>query len=115
AARRWYFDFFRPLASRVRKRRLGRAFPGERTADIVVRLRAFRSEEARLGHEVSWERALEHFAAAYDSTHPWRIWDPRRALDLSRLVPFGRRRAEPPEPESPPADGATQAERSPPR
>jgi hypothetical protein len=140
AARRWYFDFFRPLAAQVRKRRLGRAFPGERTADILVRLRAFRSEEARLGHEVSWERALEHFAAAYDSTHPWRSWDVRRPWDLSRLVPFGRRRVEHPEPPppagpvapaapvEPPGDpgpqgplgppdaaGAAQAERSPPR
>ena len=66
-----------------------------------VRLRAFRSEEARLGHEVSWERALEHFAAAYDSTHPWRSWDVRRPWDLSRLVPFGRRRIEHPEPPPP--------------
>ena len=125
AARRWYFDFFRPLAAEVRKRRLGRAFPGERTADILVRLRAFRSEEARLGHEVSWERALEHFAAAYDSTHPWRSWDLRRPWDLSRLVPFGRRRVEHPEPPPagepgeppgpPDADGAAQAETLPPR
>jgi nucleotide-binding universal stress UspA family protein len=126
AARRWYFDFFRPLASQVRKRRLGRAFPGERTADIIVRLRDFRSEEARLGHEVSWERALEHFAAAYDSTHPWRTWDVRRPWDLSRLVPFGRKRVEhpapaapapdaPDAPDAPIAEGADQAERSPPR
>jgi hypothetical protein len=87
AARSWYYSFFQPVAARIRSRRLGRAFPGERTADILIRLRDFRHQEARLGHEVSWEAALEHFAAAYDSSHPWRSWDLRRAFNLRRLIP----------------------------
>jgi nucleotide-binding universal stress UspA family protein len=93
----WYYTFFQPLAGQIRAKHLGRAFPGERTADILVRLRDFRAEEARLGHEVSWEAALEHFAAAYDSTHPWRGWDLRRSFDLRRFLPTSKRRADVPE------------------
>jgi nucleotide-binding universal stress UspA family protein len=107
-ARHWYYEFFQPMAAQIRKKRLGRAFPGERTADILVRLRDFRAQEARLGHEVSWERALEHFAAAYDSSHPWRSFDLRRAWGLRRLVPLGRRRAEPPRAPAEPPEAPAQ-------
>jgi nucleotide-binding universal stress UspA family protein len=84
AARGWYYSFFQPMAQRIRARRLGQSFPGERTADILLRLRDFRAEEARLGHEVSWDAALGHFAAAYGRGR-------RSIWDLRRLVPLGRR------------------------
>ncbi|MBI3973759.1 MAG: universal stress protein [Chloroflexi bacterium] len=85
AARRWYVQFFQPMAQRIRSRRLGHSFPGERTADILMRLRDFRREEARLGHEVAWDAALEHFVIAYGRRQPRRRWD------LRRLVPLGKR------------------------
>ncbi|MGH2368335.1 MAG: ParB N-terminal domain-containing protein, partial [Chloroflexota bacterium] len=84
AARHWYYAFFQPMAQRIRARRLGQAFPGERTADILVRLRDFRAEEARLGHEVSWGAALQHFTAAYSPGPRRRGWDLRRFVPLPR-------------------------------
>lgn len=83
-ARQWYFAFFQPLSQRIRARRLGLAFPGERTADILVRLRDFRAEEARRGHDVSWEAALEDFATAYGRGAPRRGWNLRRFVRLPR-------------------------------
>lgn len=83
-ARQWYYAFFQPMARRIRERRLGLAFPGERTADILVRLRDFRAEEARLGHEVSWEAALDHFAIAYGRSPARRGWNLRRFVRLPR-------------------------------
>ncbi|HEX2032808.1 MAG TPA: universal stress protein [Chloroflexota bacterium] len=79
-ARHWYYTFFQPLAQQIRAKRLRQSFPGERTADILVRLWDFRTEEARLGHEVSWSMALEHFAAAYSGGQR-RGW----GFDLRRL------------------------------
>lgn len=84
AARQWYVAFFQPLSQRIRARRLGLAFPGERTADILVRLRDFRAEEARRGHDVGWEAALEDFATAYGRSAPRRGWNLRRLVRLPR-------------------------------
>lgn len=75
--RRWYFTFFQPLQKSIRKRGLRTVFPGERSADILVRLAQFRETEARLGHEVSWETALDHFEVAYGRRSRTRSWSLR--------------------------------------
>ena len=76
---RWYFGFFREMQRSMRAQGLNAAFPGERSADILVRLAQFRESEARLGLEVSWERAVGHFAAAYGRRPRGRGWS---LLDL---------------------------------
>jgi nucleotide-binding universal stress UspA family protein len=64
AAQRWHTRAFRPQAKRIRALRLNRLFPGERTADIFVRLAEHRAAEAeRQGHKVSWDEALRSLAA----------------------------------------------------
>ncbi len=83
AWRHWYFGFFQPMQRAIRKRGLSLVFPGERSADILVRLAQFRETEARLGHEVSWERALDHFEVAYGRRSRTRSWS------LRDLVPMG--------------------------
>jgi hypothetical protein len=66
-ARVWYATEFRPLAVRIRSMRLAEHFPGERTADLVVRVADFREKESeRLGRSLAWEEALEHFIAAQE-------------------------------------------------
>jgi nucleotide-binding universal stress UspA family protein len=77
AWRRWYFAFFQPLQKSISKRGLRTVFPGERSADILVRLAQFRETEARLGHEVSWETALDHFEVAYGRRSRTRSWSLR--------------------------------------
>lgn len=68
AARRWYAEVFRPLQLRVRARRLTQHFPGERTADVVLRLSDHRRLEAqRLSRpiaDLTWEEALTSFPPA---------------------------------------------------
>lgn len=65
AAERWQHKVFGPLRRRIRALGLNRHFPGVRSADIFVHLADHRqAESARLGREVSWEDALESFAAA---------------------------------------------------
>jgi hypothetical protein len=68
AARRWYSEVFRPLQLRVRARRLTQFFPGERTADVVLRLADHRRLEAqRLGRtadNLTWEETLASFPPA---------------------------------------------------
>ena len=44
--RRWYFAFFQPLQKSIRKRGLQTVFPGERSADILVRLAHFRDRKS---------------------------------------------------------------------
>lgn len=64
AAERWYGKVFRPQAKRIRALRLNRFFPGERTADIFVRVAAFRvAEAARRGEKIGWDETLRAFAA----------------------------------------------------
>ena len=46
AARRWETEVYRPVAEKIRARRLSQRFPGERTADVFVRLAADRAEAA---------------------------------------------------------------------
>ncbi|MGI8423324.1 MAG: hypothetical protein ACR2NO_04320, partial [Chloroflexota bacterium] len=65
ASRRWYAEVFRPVQLRVRARRLTQFYPGERTADVVLRLADHRRLEAqRLGRpadELSWEATFASF------------------------------------------------------
>ena len=67
AAARWHAEVFRPLARRIRSRQLHTHFPGDRSADIFIRLADDRRAEAeRRGCEVdgvSWEEALGSLAA----------------------------------------------------
>lgn len=65
AAARWKSSTFRPLQRRLRELRLNQHFPGERSADIIVRIAAFREHESeRHGTVLSWEAALAAFAEA---------------------------------------------------
>lgn len=79
AARRWYGQVYRPLWHRVRERRLTRYFPGDRSADFVARLGAWRAESMENGASengptengastngasaLSWDEALDQFVA----------------------------------------------------
>jgi nucleotide-binding universal stress UspA family protein len=62
ASRRWYAEVFRPLQIQVRARRLTQHFPGERTADVVLRVIDQRKLEAQRRSvdiaEVQWADAL---------------------------------------------------------
>lgn len=64
AAQRWYGEVYRPLWQRVRERRLTRYFPGDRSADFVARVGAWRAEAIASGAPpMSWEEALDQFVA----------------------------------------------------
>jgi nucleotide-binding universal stress UspA family protein len=67
AAQRWYGQVYRPLWHEIRKRRLTRFFPGDRTADFVARVGKWRNEMLESGAPaVSWEAALEGFVATLE-------------------------------------------------
>ena len=65
--RRWYGQVFRPLWHRIRERRMTRYFPGDRSADFVARLGAWRAEiqedntTAGTAPALSWDAALDQF------------------------------------------------------
>jgi nucleotide-binding universal stress UspA family protein len=61
AANRWYALVFRPLWESVRAHELSAAFPGDRTADYIARLFAWREVTAP---HLGWEAALDAFAEA---------------------------------------------------
>jgi len=68
AANRWNREVFRPLWQRVRERRLTRYFPGDRSADFVARVAAWRAEHlARGTPPMSWNEALDGFVASLTS------------------------------------------------
>ncbi|MGE3912412.1 MAG: universal stress protein, partial [Chloroflexota bacterium] len=70
AAQRWYGQVFRPLWQRIRERRLTNYFPGDRSADFVARVGAWRAEMIERGlPAMSWEEALDQFAAGLASQH----------------------------------------------
>jgi hypothetical protein len=59
AARRWETEVYRPVAEKIRARRLSQRFPGERTADVFVRLAADCAEAARSeGRALEWDDAI---------------------------------------------------------
>lgn len=90
-ARRWYTDFFAPMAQRIRALGLARCFPGERTADILVHVADFREQEqARLGRPVGWDEALTRFAETFCAERGQGAW--RRLTGLRELL--RRRRSE---------------------
>src|SRR6266545_2809752 len=59
AANRWQSQVYRPLWQAIRARQLAAVFPGDRTADVVARLAAWRDVEAP---HLDWLAALEAFA-----------------------------------------------------
>lgn len=68
AAERWRVSVYGDLIRRIRALRLNRFFPGERSADIVVRVakhrRALREHE---GRDVNWDEALYSFVGEMDA------------------------------------------------
>jgi hypothetical protein len=60
AAQDWEGDIFRPVSKAIRARRLTQRFPGERTADVFVRVADWREEQ---GKHLSWEEAVAGYAA----------------------------------------------------
>ncbi len=63
AAERWRVVIYGDLMRRIRALRINRHFPGERSADIVVRVADYRRDEsARQGRELGWEEAAQGFA-----------------------------------------------------
>jgi hypothetical protein len=62
AARRWYGEVYRPLWQKVRERRLTRYFPGDRSADFVARVGAWRAAQMEGGAApLPWDEALDRF------------------------------------------------------
>ncbi|MFN8516803.1 MAG: universal stress protein [Chloroflexia bacterium] len=63
AAERWRVSSYSALVGRIRALHLNRRFPGERSADIVVRLADYRRDASALhDREVDWDEALAAFA-----------------------------------------------------
>jgi nucleotide-binding universal stress UspA family protein len=59
AARRWESDVYRPVARQIRALRLTQQFPGERTADVFVRVAQWRTDHPGPdGKLLDWEDAL---------------------------------------------------------
>jgi len=63
AARRWYAQEFRPVQLKLRAARLTEHFPGERTADLFVRLAELRRSPK--GDRPDWDEVLTRFAAQH--------------------------------------------------
>jgi hypothetical protein len=67
AARRWETEVYRPLAREIRGLRLRERFPGERTADIFLRVAEIRDRESsRRASPVEWSEALARLASDGD-------------------------------------------------
>jgi nucleotide-binding universal stress UspA family protein len=71
AAQQWEGAVYRPVAALVRARRLSQLFPGERTADLVVRVVAYRDTvSCATGQVPDWETVLARLEAeSPDGTH----------------------------------------------
>ena len=64
AAQRWYADVYHPLWQRVRQQRLTDHFPGDRSADVIARLGAWRAGPGKdEAASDDWQHALDRFAA----------------------------------------------------
>lgn len=63
AASRWETEVYRPAARQIHALRLTQQFPGERTADVFIRVAAWRDEYAKQhGNLLDWDEALAHCA-----------------------------------------------------
>lgn len=74
AGRLWHANVYRPVAARLRARRLGHCFPDERTADLFVRLADLReAEQARTREAIGWDEALARLCALAEGSpsHEW--------------------------------------------
>ena len=68
AAERWRVSVYGDLIRRIRALRLNRFFPGERSADIVVRVAEHRAAmAAHEGRDITWDEALHSFIAELDA------------------------------------------------
>ncbi len=68
AAQRWEIEVYRPVARRIRALHLTQRFPGERTADVFVRVARLRDELSQhTGHPISWDEAISRCAEAGDA------------------------------------------------
>ncbi len=66
AARVWESEVYRPVARRARSLRLGQYCPGDRTADIFIKIAELREEESeREGRTIDWNEAIERFHARF--------------------------------------------------
>ena len=113
AAQRWYGSVYRPLWQQIREQRLARHFPGDRSADVVARIWAWRNDMLEHGDPaVSWEAALDSFAATLASQQMAR---PRtRGWVAGRLSGSGPRAADPTAaPATPPVGDSAPAPASP--
>ncbi len=61
AAQDWEGEIFRPVSKAIRARRLTQKFPGERTADVLVRVADWRDQP---GKHLSWEAAVAGYGAS---------------------------------------------------
>jgi nucleotide-binding universal stress UspA family protein len=70
AATRWFTEVFHPLWQTIRARELTAAFPGDRSADLIARLTAWRAAEAP---DLDWVDALDRFLEAQESSGSTRV------------------------------------------
>ncbi len=63
AAMRWYAAIFRPVQLRIRALRLAEHFPGERSADLFVRVGRYLDGHPTGGRAVTWAEGLRDFSA----------------------------------------------------
>jgi nucleotide-binding universal stress UspA family protein len=65
AGRRWYSQVWRPASRRIRQLGIARRFPGERSAEVLVRIADHKRQvEEREGRKVEWDEAVDSFAAS---------------------------------------------------
>jgi len=61
AAQIWESEIFRAVSKAIRARRLTQRFPGERTADVFVRVADWREQQ---GKDLPWDAAVAAYAAS---------------------------------------------------
>lgn len=62
AARDWEAEVYAPAFAAIRKHRLTQRFPGERTADVLVRVADWREREEK--KDLPWDQAVAAYAAS---------------------------------------------------
>lgn len=72
-ARLWYQSIFRPAARHMRQHTMAEHFPGERSADIFLRVADFRKQViGETGLAVDWPAAIDMFAESIGARQPRR-------------------------------------------